>query len=174
MREREGDAIVGASSSYALCIRTADCVPILIACRATGMAVAVHAGWRGVVARVVPAAVEALIQRGAQRASLVAAVGPHIGPDHFEVSPDLANELKRCAPDADVVCWRGEARPTVRLAKIVVAQLLSCGVQGEQIDVIDLCTFTKSDEFFSYRRDGAASGRHLTVIVPRGARFGDG
>ncbi|HEY5957089.1 MAG TPA: polyphenol oxidase family protein, partial [Polyangiaceae bacterium] len=86
LREREGDALVGASNAYALCIRTADCVPVLIGCRSTGMAAAVHAGWRGIVARVVPAAVEALINKGAVREAIVAAVGPHIGPVHFEVS----------------------------------------------------------------------------------------
>jgi YfiH family protein len=167
LREREGDALVGASNAYALCIRTADCVPILIGCRTTGIAAAVHAGWRGIVARVVPAAVEALINKGAERESLVAAIGPHIGPVHFEVSYEVAQELDQCAPEADAICRRDGARPTVRLAQLVVAQLLGCGVAKEGIDVVALCTFSKSDEFFSYRRDGSRSGRELSVIMPK-------
>ncbi|HEY5958568.1 MAG TPA: laccase domain-containing protein, partial [Polyangiaceae bacterium] len=82
-------------------------------------------------------------------------------------SPEVARELDRCAPAANAVYWRDDARPTVRLSSLVVAQLAGCGVTEDRIDGQALCTFSISEEFFSYRRDGSRSGRELSAIVPK-------
>jgi polyphenol oxidase len=163
---READALLGMHSNCALCIRTADCVPLLVGCRASGAAAAVHAGWRGVVAGVVPAAIDRLFEKGARPESLVAAIGPHIGLAAFEVSGEVAMQLDGVAPLARMVDWKSGNRPHVRLAGLVLAQLLSKGVKPNQVDVLEECTFSNERDFFSFRRDGRVSGRQISAICP--------
>lgn len=160
------DALVSTRADCAVCIRTADCVPVLVGCRATGAVAAIHAGWRGVVAEIIPRAVEHLLMRGARRDALVVAIGPHIGAAAFEVSDEVANQLDIAAPTARAVIRNPPHRPHVRLAALARAQLVSLGIQPEQIDELERCTFSMDSDFFSYRRDGERSGRHLNVICP--------
>lgn len=162
----EADALISAAGDFALSVRTADCVPILVGCRATGMAAAIHAGWRGVASNIVSACIERLLARGATAQSLVAAIGPHIGPQAFEVSPDIARQLDSVAPEANAVLWPPNARPRVRLASLVTSQLHSRGLTSEQIDELVACTYSNDKDFFSYRRDGAKSGRQISAIRP--------
>lgn len=166
------DALCSGHPNYAMCVRTADCVPVLIGCRTTGTVAAIHAGWRGLVAGVVSAAVENLVRKGSTPDTLLAAIGPHIGPSAFEVSEDVARALSSAGASAggtraSVVIERPGRKPHVRLAGVVLAQLEALGLKSEQVDDLDLCTFSKADEFFSYRRDGQKSGRELSVIAPR-------
>ncbi len=95
------DAVVarGGSSPVAVGVRVADCVPVLLADARSGDVAAVHAGWRGVVAGVVPAAVAAL----GPAPSLVAAVGPCIGACCFEVGLDVAELIARACEEPSVV-----------------------------------------------------------------------
>jgi YfiH family protein len=167
VRSREGDALVGCEPSIACGVRTADCVPILIAERHSGIVAAVHAGWRGVALRVVEAALVAMRERSGESASFVAAIGPHISVDAFEVSADVANELAAASPDPNVIELGRGPRPYANLRRIVRAQLASLGLESDAIDDVDGCTMTDRERFFSYRRDGAQSGRHLSAIVPR-------
>lgn len=160
------DALVSTRADSAVCIRTADCIPILVGCRATGAAAAIHAGWRGVVAEIIPRAIERLLANGARRDALVVAIGPHIGPAAFEVSDAVAHDLEAVAPAVRAVIRNPPHRPHVRLAALAVAQLTRLQIQPEQIDALELCTFSMEREFFSYRRDGERSGRHLNVIRP--------
>ena len=87
----EADAVLASEAGVAVGIRVADCVPVLVGDPETGRAVAVHAGWRGVVAGVVAEAVAAL--EAPDRGGLVAAVGPCIGPCCFEVGDEVARVL---------------------------------------------------------------------------------
>ena len=87
----EADIAVSDDPSVALSVRAADCVPILLADRATGAVAAVHAGWKGTAAGAVIVAVRALTSRyGTNPGDVIAAVGPSIGPCCYEVGPDLA------------------------------------------------------------------------------------
>jgi YfiH family protein len=165
-RRREADALVLAESGYAVGVRVADCVPVLLAHAKSGAVSAVHAGWRGVVQAVVPAAIRALCTlAGAAPRELLCAIGPHIGPESFEVGDEVARELAQVAPhDARVVIAR-KPRPHVNLERAVRAQLLTLGVTPENIERVPGCTFREPTRFFSFRRDGARSGRHLAAIV---------
>ncbi len=163
-RGSDGDVMVSAVAP--LGIRVADCAAVLIADPESGAVAAAHAGWRGVVARAVPNAVSALCAlRGAAAATLAAAVFPCIGVQAFEVGDDVARQIADAA--GEQVVRRGTAKPHVDLQGAVYAQLIACGMQAARIDLVVGCTFSEPTAFFSYRRDGGVTGRHLAVIVPR-------
>jgi YfiH family protein len=159
----EGDGVVSDCALIGLGVRSADCVPVLLADPETGRAAAVHAGWRGLVRGAIGATVRALAGP-AER--LIVAVGPHIGPGAFEVSDDVALDLAGCSTASPVLRDRGP-KPRVDLLAIATAQLVSSGVAADRIDRIGGCTMSEPERFFSFRRDGPHSGRHLSAIVPR-------
>jgi YfiH family protein len=160
------DAVVAEQAGVAAGVRTADCVPILLADPVAGRVAAVHAGWRGVVAEIVVRAVERLVARGSSKTALLAAIGPHIGPEAFEVGEDVASELDRASNPSAVLRSPGR-KPRVALAHILQAQLHRAGLRPDNIEQLPGCTLRDADRFFSYRRDGKQSGRMLSVISPR-------
>lgn len=164
VRREEADALVARAPGHAVAVRTADCVPILLADPQRGAVAAVHAGWRGVVDRVLDAALEAL---DPDRTKVLCAIGPHIRAASFEVGEDVARAIAEAAHGEDVV-FPGDPRPHVDLARAVRAQLRARGVELAHIDDVGGCTFTDAARFFSHRRDAGTTGRHLATIVARG------
>jgi YfiH family protein len=162
----EADAVASACPDVICAVRTADCVPILLADPQAGVAAAVHAGWRGVELRIAVAAVLNLRALGAQPRTLLAAIGPHIGVGAFEVGPDVAERLARSSSARDVVVAVPNANPRVDLSRIVRAQLAEAGVEPGRIECVGGCTHADAERFYSHRRDGAHSGRLLSAIVP--------
>jgi YfiH family protein len=161
VRREEGDALVARTTGVAVAVRVADCIPLLLADPETGAVAAVHAGWRGVEARIAEAALATL---GADPPRVLAAIGPHIRLGHFEVGPEVADRLEAVAHG--VACSdRTMDKPHVDLTAIVRAQLRALGVV--HVDDVGGCTFAERARFFSFRRDGAASGRQVGVIVAR-------
>lgn len=158
VRAQEADALVTRVEGHGIAVRTADCVPILLADPESGAVAAVHAGWRGVVARILEAAVEQL------GGSPIAAIGPHIRLESFEVGPEVADQIEAVAHGEPVRHVR-EPRPHVDLARAVTAQLKALGV--EEVDDVGGDTFVESERFFSHRRDAGRTGRHLSGIVAR-------
>jgi polyphenol oxidase len=165
----EGDAVGGRQPATAYGVRSADCVPILIADEASGSVMAVHAGWRGVVGGVVEAGVARLRQSIGGAGRLVAAIGPHLSQSAFEVSVEVADQLVAACPGgaASAVAQKSGQKPHVDLRFIVTQKLLALGLGGPAIDQVHGCTLQDSELFFSFRRDGKRSGRHLSAIVPR-------
>jgi len=150
------DAIISGRPGHLLVIRTADCVPILIATEDGKYVAAIHAGWRGLVAGVIPAAIRQLPGK------LTAAIGPCIGPDHFEVQHDVSDQI-----DHKAVRHVHSDRPHIDLQAEVIRQLHNRGVQ--KIDTNDCCTYRDEEEFFSHRRDvthrKGDTGRMAAVIA---------
>ncbi|HVU02224.1 MAG TPA: peptidoglycan editing factor PgeF [Polyangiaceae bacterium] len=167
---REGDAIASSDPEIAVAVRIADCVPILVGDSKSGAAVAIHAGWRGLVAGVVESGVAALRELAGDRGALVAAIGPHIGVRAFEVSEDVAGTLGALEPDADAVERQHGPKPHVSLARIARRKLERLGLREDSIDLVPGCTHDEPELFYSFRRDGKVGGRHLAAIVPRGPR----
>jgi YfiH family protein len=168
IRLLEGDALASVRSDLACSVRTADCLPILVADRRSGAATAIHAGWRGIVRGVVEAGVESLRDVAAGETELVVAIGPHIRERAFEVSEDVALELEASSPVGGVVD-RTRAKPHVNLVGIVRGKLARLGIPAESVDDVGGCTLTEPERYFSFRRDGRVSGRLLSAIVPRGS-----
>jgi YfiH family protein len=163
VRSVEADALVARVPGQAVGVRVADCVPVLLADRESGHVAAVHAGWKGLVAGVLPAAVQALA--GSARGALVASIGPHLGPCCFEVESEVAARISEGAP-REVQWPRAGARPTVDLGAVAEHQLRTHGVPW--VERLTLCTRCHPSWFFSYRRDGPALGRMVGFVSVRG------
>lgn len=140
-------------------VLTADCVPISLCDRQGTMAAAIHSGWRGTVANIAARTVETLRAAGADPGDLLAAIGPCIELDAFEVGEEVA-----AAFDERFVARTGYAKPHVDLVACVRAQLEDAGLRPNQIERVGACTHANPDLYFSYRRDGAGIGQHLSFI----------
>lgn len=159
----EADIAVTDDPAGAVSVRTADCVPILLADRRTGAVAAIHAGWKGTAAGAAIVAVRALTSRyGSNPQDVIAAVGPSIGPCCYEVGPDLVSHFSS-HPQASVWFTR-DAKPRLDLWGATRDQLASEGVPLPQIHVCGLCTFDHPAVFHSYRRDGRNAGRLVAAI----------
>ena len=179
MRKEEADALVAFASPpssdptgapLTVGVRVADCTPVLVADRETGAVAAIHAGWRGVVAHVVAAGVNAMRARRASASSrLVAAIGPSIGACCFEVGDDVAASIAGACGDASVIVRGGHEsqKPHVDMRRAVRAQLRALGLDDAHVEDVPGCTKCDAARFFSYRRDGVRSGRHIAVIAAR-------
>lgn len=168
-----GDALISRDPDAVLTVRVADCVPLLIADPVSGAVAAVHAGWRGTCASIARAAVEATSERfGSSPSTLVAAIGPSIGPCCYETGPAVREALAEAGwPAAVVEEWfEGPARRHLNLWRANRAQLLAAGLQDAHVFTAGLCTRCHADWFHSYRRDGAQAGRTAAFIRAAAAR----
>jgi polyphenol oxidase len=147
------DAIVTARRGLALAVLTADCVPVLLADPVAGVAAAAHAGRPGMVAGVVPAAVRAMIEHGAEPARIVARTGPAVCGRCYEVPDAMRAEVAAVEPAAYAETSWGT--PSVDVCAGVHAQLERLGVHDREQSPV--CTL-ESPDHFSYRRD-RATGR---------------
>ncbi len=161
----QGDGIVSSDPTRSVAVRVADCTPILMASDDGQTVAAVHAGWRGVVAGV---AVAALREMNVEPSSVVAAIGPCIGFESFEVGAEVLEEfVKTFGPEAPIR-RRNDGKGNVDLRECLKRQLLGAGVAPDRLDTTDRCTFRDRDEFYSHRRDQGVTGRMAAIIAPRG------
>ena len=161
----EADVVVSGRASIAACVSVADCVPILVADPRSGAVAAVHAGWRGTLARAAEQAVRALAAvHGARPADLVAVVGPSIGPCCYEVSRDLARRFREGFGPAAANPSEFQARVDLWLANASV--LRQAGLARERVEVLERCTSCEDGLFFSHRRDAGRTGRQIGFIAP--------
>ena len=158
----EGDGIVSDGAGYVLGVLTADCCPVLLADAAAGVVGAAHCGWRGAFGGVLEAALEKMEVCGATRGGIVAALGPTIGVENYEVGDEF--HADRAAQDSDSAefferrggRWHFDVGGYVRRRLGVAGVGEVSGPAGE----------TYGDgRFFSARRDGVNFGRMLSVIA---------
>lgn len=160
----EADALASALSGVLLAVRAADCVPVLLADPDRNLVAAVHAGRKGLVAGVVPGALATLRDLGGER--VVAWIGPHACGRCYEVPEEMRREVAEHVPDAwSQTSW---GTPALDLAAGVRAQLRAAvgGPEVGEVVEVDRCTI-EDTSFYSYRRDGALSGRHAGLIWVR-------
>jgi purine-nucleoside/S-methyl-5'-thioadenosine phosphorylase / adenosine deaminase len=157
----DGDALISNQPGILLAVRTADCLPILIADPRNRAVAAVHAGWRGTIQEIAPKTVQAMAREfGSRPEDLVVAIGPGIGYCCFEVGVEVAVQFAPYFPERKDLSERAE----VDLAEATVRQLRRNDVGVRQIAESGLCTFCQPEDFHSYRRDREAAGRMVTAI----------
>jgi YfiH family protein len=164
------DALVSDAPKVLLGVKTADCVPILLADVKTRAFAAIHAGWRGTVASIVPKTIAEMREKfGTNPRDLIAAIGPAASGRNYEVGGDVIELFQQNFPEnyQDFFAPTRENHALVDLFKANNFQLLSCGVSPENIYISELCTMERTDLFFSYRvekRLYGKTGRLLSVI----------
>lgn len=185
----DADIIVSDDPVRAIAIQTADCVPLLLADRRTGVICAAHAGWRGLAARVPEVAVAAMATGfGSRPKDLVAAIGPAISWCCYEVGQDVrAAFAGNGFSEARIDRWFAST-PQPAAANPPMPglgppraghdyfdswgaardQLEAAGVRSDQIAVAELCSASHPHWLCSYRRDGKSAGRMAAAIRPRG------
>jgi YfiH family protein len=165
----QADALVTKAKNLAIAVSTADCTPILLAGPDAQAIGAVHAGWRGAIAGIIPATIRKMQEQGAKPENIVAAIGPVIRQESYEVGQDV---ISACATrDKN---YERFFKPSNKaghalfdLPGLVATELANAGV----INIEDLKRDTYAEEtlFFSYRRmthrKEADYGRHLHAIV---------
>ena len=154
------DACVGGLGSPPCVVLTADCLPVVF-CNESGTRVGIaHAGWRGLAAGVIARCYDAMQCPGHD---LFAWLGPAIGPESYEVGPEVREAILSIQPGARSAFApspSGGDRWLADLYRIAAHQLQSLGIQ--RIHGGDFCTYRDEDRFFSYRRDGT-TGRFATL-----------
>ena len=185
-----GDASITNRPNLLLAIQTADCVPILLVDPKKRAIAAIHAGWRGTLARIAAKTIGKMqMHFGTKPSDLLAAIGPSIGPCCYEVGTEVATQFFSQFPDApsyfdefrtgdepNPIQWLNMMPPghqpppkcvLLDLRKANRSQLLAAGLRHQNIHTIDLCTACRPDLLFSYRKQGPASGRLMSVIALR-------
>ena len=162
------DAMVTDTPNLLLGILTADCAPVLFADHRAVVVGAAHAGWRGALAGVTDATIEAMELLGARRENIHAAVGPCIAQPSYEVDVAFLDRFLVADAENERFFVHGAAgKPHFDLEAYVVHRLLAAGI-GE-VEALDLDTYVDSDRFFSFRRSthrGEADyGRQLSAIA---------
>ncbi|HEY6268251.1 MAG TPA: peptidoglycan editing factor PgeF [Candidatus Acidoferrum sp.] len=183
----QGDASVTNRSGLLLGVQTADCVPILLVDPKNRAIAAIHAGWRGTLARIVVKAIGQMqMQFKTNPSDLLAAIGPSIGGCCYEVGTEVATQFLsqfaeapewfdefRTGDEPNPVQWLNMMPPghqpppknvLLDLRKANRAQLLGAGLRASNILVSDFCTACRRGLLFSYRKEAAQSGRLLSVI----------
>jgi YfiH family protein len=158
----EADAVVVRQPDRPAAVLVADCVPIALS--GPGVAAAVHAGWRGLCAGVIEAAVAAAAPGHASSGGLSAWIGPCIGPCCFEVGPEVPEQFALTHPDApDCRELVGDRKLTFDLRRAAAAVLEAYGVKvAGGVDAPCTCC---DPGFFSYRRDGTRKRQALITWV---------
>jgi hypothetical protein len=158
------DAVYTQKPNRVCAVLTADCLPVLLCDRQGGAVAAIHAGWRGLLAGIIDSTINSMGIPGEQ---LLAWLGPAIGPQAFEINEDIRDTyIKRDARNQAAFRqqdqhWYGDL---YHLARNNLAQCDVTAVYGG-----DLCTYQDAKRFYSYRRDGALTGRMATIIWITGA-----
>lgn len=165
------DALFSREQGLGCAVLTADCLPVLFCDRAATQVAAAHAGWRGLCAGIL----ERTAATFAEPASVMAWLGPAIGPRNFEVGPEVRAQFLAAAPTeqraATDACFVPSGRPEHFLADIyALARLRLAAARITDVFGGDYCTFADSDRWFSYRR-AASTGRMASLIylMPTGA-----
>jgi len=165
------DALVTDQPDVTVAVRTADCVPVLVYDRRRRAVAAIHAGWRGAVAGIVPKTIEMMLARfDVHKTDLRIGIGPSAGPCCYEVDEPVLTPLRH-----GVVEWQsvvqedrgGTAR--LDLKQLLRRQMERIGIRPQQMTTVNLCTICHGDLFYSYRREGRVNGTMVSgiTLMPR-------
>lgn len=161
------DAIVTNVKDICIGVSTADCVPVLLYDPVNEVIGAVHAGWRGTVKHIVLKTVETMIQNfGSDPSNLLAAIGPSISMEAFEVGEEVVEEFKKAAYNTKKLVCRNPrtSKAHIDLWEANKDDLIQAGIKSSNIEIAEICTVKNSDILFSARVLGIKSGRIISGI----------
>ncbi len=161
----QGDIILTNVPGLAIGVFVADCVPLLLHAPDVAAVAAIHAGWRGTALNAARVAVAALQETyGADPRRMTAAIGPSIKGCCYPVGPEVADAMAGL-PDPGACLKIDQDRWKLDLQEANRQQLEAAGLPAENVNVSGLCTHCREDLLFSYRREGARSGRLIGAIA---------
>jgi polyphenol oxidase len=186
-KQCKGDALATNRKGLLLGVRTADCSPVLVVDPKKRAVAAIHAGWRGTLARIVVKTIGQMqMEFKSNPKDMLAAIGPTIGGCCYEVGTEVAADFSakfsnaaeffdelRTGDEPNPLQWLNMMPPghqpppkkvLLDLKKANKLQLLEAGITEQNVFVSDLCTSCHLDRLFSYRKEGSTSGRLLSVI----------
>jgi len=153
----DGDGFVTNVPGIAVSVMVADCAAILLADRKARVVGALHAGWRGTVDGIVKSGIDAMVSLGANTADIEAYIGPCISQSCFELGEEVATQF----PDKYID--RSKAKPHADIREWLKDQLIDRGLSVNHIEINASCTYADEDHYYSYRRQGDASGRMMAL-----------
>lgn len=160
-KDVQADSLVSRKRGTGVGVVTADCVPILLYFPDIGCVAAVHAGWRGTLARAAETCVAAVNSRySGSGEKILAAIGPAIGKCCYEVGNDVASRFTSSFGKGGWLCEKSGGKFLLDLPSLNRTLLRAAGVS--EIEVMGVCT--NCHALPSYRRDGSAAGRMLCFI----------
>lgn len=169
------DAVITNRPGLALCVKTADCVPVLMVDTEKRIVAAVHAGWRGSALNISGKVLRSLSERyGTRPQDVQAAIGPAIGACCYEVDATVFQAMESHPARNKIFAPRSGRGPgtgmemakwKLNLALANRYQLQEMGVPWENIQDADLCTSCASEWFYSHRKEGGITGRLLNFIM---------
>lgn len=164
------DALVSNQEDVLLTVRTADCVPVLVYDPAQRVVAALHAGWRGAVAGLLPKVLDLLRDRFACRpSSHQVGIGPAIGTCCYEVDEAVLAPLRKGFSGwRSVVRDRGRGKALLDLQALIRGHAQAAGVKADSIHTVRVCTACHPALFYSYRRDGEVKGSMVSGIMLTG------
>lgn len=160
------DALVTDQPGTMVAVRTADCVPVLVHDARRRVVAAIHAGWRGAVAGIVPKTLQLMQARfGAACDQLHVSIGPSAGVCCYEVDePVLAQVRAQFSWGETVLRDHREGKARLDLKALIRRQVLECGIEDGRVTSVNVCTICHEDLFFSYRRDGKVIGTMVSAV----------
>jgi YfiH family protein len=159
------DAMVTKEKGVYLSITTADCFPVIMYEPNAHVIALAHAGWRGVVTKIIPNTLKAMEKLGADLQKIEIEIGPGISQKNFDFGfGEMLEEFGRYNQDKYIVEGSTMDKVQIDLEKIINDQVCACGASGDNIKTSGTCTFD-NEEFFSARRHGGDSFSAMITIV---------
>lgn len=161
------DALVTDQPGVTVAVRTADCVPVLMHDPGRRVVAAIHAGWRGAVAGIVPKTIALMAARfGSACSDLRISIGPSAGPCCYEVDAPVLERLRVGLPDWQSVVhdYQGH-KARLDLKALIRRQVEGQGVSALSVSAVNLCTICHEQLFYSYRREGRVNGTMVSGIA---------
>ena len=165
---RKADAILTDRPGVTLLMRFADCVPILLFDPIKKVVGLAHAGWKGTVERIAAGTVRTMGEKyGSNPADILAAIGPSIGPDHYEIGGNVREKIEKTfGQDASEILHRRTGKEnavTLDLWRSNEIVLMDVGVR--HIEIAGICTASHQRDWYSYRGEGGTTGRFGIIIA---------
>ncbi len=163
----QGDGIITEKPLEAVWTASADCTPVLIADRTSGNVCAVHSGWRGTEAQIVPRAIDLFLQSGAKKENLLFALGPAISGEVYQVDIFVALKVLSTifegteeqilsqgynSPNKIILADSQKGKVRLNVTQVINTQIQQQGINPPQTAIAPYCTYQNPDRFFSYRR----------------------